>query len=112
MSDRARITRRVAATTWLVLIASIAIWPLPAAGIGTIAALVAGLPLRLPGAGLARGSRRALQAAPMAIAPALALAITEFRANPAARIAAGVTLALAFVAFAAILAALRALPAD
>jgi uncharacterized membrane protein len=112
MSDRARTTRRVATATWLGLIASVAIWPLPVAGIGAIGALIAGLPLLLPLAGLARGSRRAFQAAPMALAPALALSITECLANPEARIAAGVTLALAFAAFAAILAALRALPAD
>ena len=112
MSDRARITRRVAITTWLGLIASVAIWPLPAAGIGTVAALIAGLPLLLPLPGFARCSRRALRAAPMALAPALALSITECLANPAARIAAGMTLALAFAAFAALLAALRALPPD
>ena len=112
MSERARITRRVAIAIWLALVASVAIWPLPAAGIGAVAALVAGLPLLLPLPGLARGSRRAFQAAPMALAPALALSITEYLVNPAARSAAGVTLALAFAAFAALLAALRALPPD
>ena len=111
MSDRARTTRRVATAIWLGLIASVAIWPLPVAGIGAIAALIAGLPLLLPLAGLARGSQSAYRAASMALAPALALSITECLVNPEAQIAAGVTLALAFAAFAAILAALRAMPA-
>jgi hypothetical protein len=48
----------------------------------------------------------------MALAPVLALSITECLVNPSARIAAGATLALALAAFAAILAALRALPSD
>ncbi|HKX58971.1 MAG TPA: DUF2069 domain-containing protein [Steroidobacteraceae bacterium] len=112
MSDRARVTRRVAIVTWLGLIASVAIWPLPVAGIGTVAALIAGLPLLLPLPGLARASRRAFRAAPMALAPALALSITECLVNPAARIAAVATLTLAFAAFASLLAALRALPPD
>jgi uncharacterized membrane protein len=112
MSDRARVTRRVAIATWLGLIASVAIWPLPVAGIGTVAALIAGLPLLLPLPGLARASRRAFRAAPMALAPALALSITECLVNPTARIAAVATLTLAFAAFASLLAALRALPPD
>jgi uncharacterized membrane protein len=112
MSDRARITRRVAIAAWLGLIASVVIWPLPAAGIGTVAALIAGLPLLLPLPGLVRASRRAFRAAPIALAPALALSITECLVNPAARIAAVATLTLAFAAFASLLAALRALPPD
>jgi uncharacterized membrane protein len=112
MSDRARITRRVAIAAWLGLIASVVIWPLPAAGIGTVAAVIAGLPLLLPLPGLVRASRRAFRAAPMALAPALALSITECLVNPAARIAAVATLTLAFAAFASLLAALRALPPD
>ena len=112
MIDRARITRRAAVAAWLVLAVSVALWPLPAAGIGSIAALIAGLPLLLPLPGLVRGTRRALRAAPMALSPALALSITECLVNPQARIAAGATLALAFAAFAAVLAALRALPPD
>jgi uncharacterized membrane protein len=112
MSDRARITRRVAIAAWLGLIASVVIWPRPAAGIGTVAALIAGLPLLLPLPGLVRASRRAFRAAPMALAPALALSITECLVNPAARIAAVATLTLAFAAFASLLAALRALPPD
>lgn len=112
MIDRARLTRRAALAAWLALAASVAAWQLPAAGIGPVAALIAGLPLLLPLPGLVRGARRALRAAPMALAPLLAVAITECLANPPARIAAGVTLALAFAAFAAILAALRALPPD
>lgn len=112
MIDPARITRRAALAVWLVLAVSVALWPLPAVGIGSIAALIAGLPLLFPLPGLVRGTRRALRAAPMALAPALALSITECLVNPQARIAAGATLALAFAAFAAVLAALRALPPD
>ena len=48
----------------------------------------------------------------MTLAPALALAVTEFLVNPPARPFAGATLALVFAAFAGILAALRTLPPD
>jgi hypothetical protein len=48
----------------------------------------------------------------MAIAPALAIAITECLVNPPARHAAVATLALSLTAFAALLAALRASPPD
>jgi hypothetical protein len=46
----------------------------------------------------------------MALAPALALAITETLANPAARFPAGATLALLLLAFAAVVAAIRSAP--
>jgi uncharacterized membrane protein len=112
MSDRARGARRVAIAAWVALGASVASWALPASSIGAVTTLVAGLPLLLPLPGLLGGGRRALRAAPMALAPALALAVTEYLANEDARPFAGATLALAFAAFAAILAALRATPPD
>ena len=72
--------------------------------------LPAFIPLLLPLPGLVRGSVKWLRAAPMALAPALALAITEILVNPPARPFAGASLALAFLAFAAIVAALRSRP--
>jgi uncharacterized membrane protein len=110
MSDRARVALRLALVAWLLLAGSIAWWPFADAGIGRVTALVAGLPLLLPLPGLLRGSRRALRAAPMALAPALALAITEIMVNPAARVTAGISLALVLAAFAGIVAALRTAP--
>jgi len=77
------------------------------AGIGLLTTAFAFIPLLLPLHGIVRGSTKWLRAAPMALAPALALAITEILVNPASRPFAGVTLALAFLAFAAIVAALR-----
>jgi uncharacterized membrane protein len=96
---------RAALLAWLALIASVACWPL--AGTGAALAAVAGLPLLLPVAGLARGTPRTLRWAPLTQAPALALALTEVLANPAARNAASLTLALLLLAFAAVIAAQR-----
>ena len=107
MSDRARTVRRLAVAAWILLGTSIAIWPVAGAGIGPLTAAFAFIPLLLPVHGIVRGYVKWLRAAPMALAPALALAITEILVNPAARPFAGVTLALAFLAFAAIVAALR-----
>jgi uncharacterized membrane protein len=109
MSARAG-AARIALGAWLLLAASVAAWPFAGAGIGRPTAGIACLPLLLPMPGLARASRRALRAAPMALAPTLALAVTEILANPPARPWAGLSLALAFTAFAAILAALRVTP--
>jgi uncharacterized membrane protein len=95
---------------WLFLAASVAAWPFTGSGIGRLTSGIACLPLLLPIPGLVRASHRALRAAPMALAPALALAITEILVNPPARPWAGLSLALALAAFAAILAALRAPP--
>jgi uncharacterized membrane protein len=105
MSDRARTILRIAVAAWILLGASIATWP--GAGIGRLTAAFAFVPLLLPLHGIFRGSVKWLRAAPMALAPALALAITEILVNPPARLVAGASLALAFVAFAAIVAALR-----
>lgn len=110
MNNRARIARGLAISAWLLLAASVAAWPFVGAGIGRFATLVAFLPLLLPLRGIARGARRSLRFAPMTLAPALALAVTELLVNPAARPWAGATLALVFFAFAGILAALRAAP--
>jgi uncharacterized membrane protein len=101
---------RIALGIWLLLAASVAAWPFGDAGIARLTTAIACLPLLLPLPGLARASTRALRAAPLALAPALALAITEILVNPPARSWAGLSLALAFGAFAAILAALRAAP--
>jgi uncharacterized membrane protein len=110
MSDRAGVARRVALAAWLLLAVSVAAWPFAGAGIGRLSAAIALLPLVFPLPGLVRGSRQALRAAPMALAPALAITLTEIVANPAARLPAGASLALILSAFAAILAALRAAP--
>jgi uncharacterized membrane protein len=97
---------RTALLAWLALAASIACWPL--AGTSVALAALAGLPLLLPIAGLARGTARTLRWAPLTQAPALALAVTEVLANPPARNAASLTLALLLLAFAAVIAAQRA----
>jgi uncharacterized membrane protein len=107
MSDRARTALRLAVAAWILLSASIAIWPAAGAGIGLLTAAFAFVPLLLPLHGIIRGSVKWLRAAPMALAPALALTITEILVNPPARPIASASLALAFLAFAAIVAALR-----
>jgi len=104
-ADRAARTRLAALLAWSALLAAVACWP--AAGISAALAAIAGLPLLLPVPGLVRGRPRALRFAPLAEAPALALAITEVLANPGARVAAAITLALVLAAFAAVIAALR-----
>jgi len=110
MSELASRTRRIALIAWVLLAASVAGWPLAGAGISRVAAAVAFVPLLLPLPGITRSSLRALRAAPMALAPALALAITEILVNAAARPIAGTTLMLACAAFAAVVAAIRAAP--
>jgi uncharacterized membrane protein len=110
MSARAATARRVAVAAWLLLMLSVAAWPLGAYGIGWPYAAAALLPLLLPVPGLLGGSTRALRAAPLALAPALAVAITEIVANPPARALAGLSLGLAFAAFASLIAAIRVSP--
>jgi uncharacterized membrane protein len=110
VSLRAGVPRRIAVAAWLLLVLSVAAWPFCTVGIGGAYAAVAWLPLLLPLPGLLGRSALALRAAPLALAPALALAVTEFVANPPARTCAGVSLALAFAAFAALIAAIRASP--
>jgi uncharacterized membrane protein len=108
MSPRSVGTHRIAVAAWLLLMLSVAAWPFEAAGIGLVFAAIAFLPLLLPLPGLLGNSSRALRAAPLALAPVLALAVTEVLANPPARPWAGLSLALVFVAFAALIAAVRA----
>jgi len=110
MSPRAALAQRLAVVAWLLLVGSVAAWPFCAAGIDWPYAAVGLLPLLLPLPGLVGRSGSALRAAPLALAPALALALTEIVANPPARACAGVSLALTFVAFAALIAAIRASP--
>ena len=110
MSDRASLAHRIALFAWLLLAASVAAWAFAGAGISRLSTAIAFLPLLLPLPGLARGSRNALRGAPMALAPALAVALTEVLVNPPARPLAAVTLGLIIAAFAAIVASLRAAP--
>jgi uncharacterized membrane protein len=107
MSLRAARTRRVAVATWLLLMLSVAAWALEAASIGRVFAAIAFLPLLLPLPGLLGNSGRAVRAAPLALAPVLALAVTEILANPPARLWAGLSLTLVLAAFAALIAAIR-----
>jgi len=110
MSDLANGARRIALAAWLLLAGSIAAWPFAGLGFGRLSSAFAFLPLLIPLPGLARGSRKALRAAPMALAPALAIALTEILVNAPARPLAALTLGLILAAFAAIVAALRAAP--
>jgi uncharacterized membrane protein len=110
MSRRAGSARRVAVAAWLLLMLSVAAWNFEASGIGRVFAALAFLPLLLPLPGLLGNSSRALRAAPLALAPVLALAITEIIANPPARPWAGLSLALVLAAFAALIAAIRTSP--
>ena len=112
MSARAARAQRLALAAWCLLAAIVAAWPFARVGIGGITAALAFAPLLLPLPGLFRGSRKALRAAPMALAPALAFAITESLVNTPARALAGASLALVLVAVAAIVAALRSAPPD
>ena len=101
--------RRVAVAAWLLLVLSVAAWPL-GAGIGHVAWALALVPLLLPLPWMLAGSVRALRAASLALAPLLAVAVTEYLVNSPARPWAGISLALAFAAFTAIVAAIRASP--
>ncbi|MGE0031869.1 MAG: DUF2069 domain-containing protein [Steroidobacteraceae bacterium] len=105
--ESARTLCRVALAVWLALLISVACWPLGDGGIGPLTTALALLPLLAPLPGMARGARRTLRWAPLALAPALALALTEILVNPAARTRASVSLALILAAFAAVIAALR-----
>jgi len=110
MNLRTASTRRIAVAAWLLLMLSVAAWALEFVGIGRVFAAIAFLPLLLLLPGLLGNSGRALRTAPLALAPALALAVTEVLANPSARLWAGLSLALVFAAFAAIIAAIRTSP--
>jgi uncharacterized membrane protein len=112
VNRRGRAARRLAGIVWLLLAASVAYWPAGRSGIGWTTAAIALVPLLLPLAGIARGSRRAYGLAALMLAPALALALTELVANESARTRATATLALVFLAFASLIAALRSAPAS
>jgi uncharacterized membrane protein len=112
MNARAARTQRFVLASWILLATCVAAWPIAGVGIGWITASLAFVPLLLPLHGICRSSRKALRAAPMALAPALALAITESLVNPPARAIAGASLALVLAAFAALVAALRTAPRD
>jgi uncharacterized membrane protein len=101
---------RLAAGFWILLVASIAAWPFATAGIGPASTAIALLPLLLPLPGLIRRRRRTLQWAPLTLAPALAVALTEILVNAPARVPATLSLALSFAAFAGVIAALRVSP--
>jgi uncharacterized membrane protein len=103
---------RVATIAWLTLLLSVLCWPLGPSAIGWPITAIAVLPLLLPLPGLVRGTRRTQSWAPLALAPALAMALTEVLVNPGVRLRVTLTLALILAAFAAILAALRRAPGD
>ena len=106
-AERAARLRRLATGTWLSLIASIAAWPFTAGRIGLVTTAIALLPLLMPLPGLFLGQRRTLQWSPLALAPALALALTEVLVNAPARMLVTLSLALILAAFATLIAALR-----
>jgi uncharacterized membrane protein len=103
-------TSHVAIAAWLALQLSVLCWPLGPSAVGWPITAIAFMPLLLPLPGLVRGTRRTQSWAPLALAPALAMALTELLVNPAVRLRVTLTLALILVAFAAMLAALRARP--
>ena len=109
MIEWAAALRRAAIAIWLLLMASVAAWPF-ASATGWFLAAVAFVPLALPLPGIVAGSSRALRAGTLALAPLLAIAVTEYLVDAAARPWVGASLALSFAAFAAIVAALRAAP--
>jgi uncharacterized membrane protein len=110
MSDRAVRARRLALAAWAALAASVAAWPFARAGIGPVTTAIAFIPLLFPLPGIAGGRVKTQRAAPMALAPALALALAEVVVNADARLVAGLSVALVVLAFAALLAALRTAP--
>ena len=103
-------TKHAVIAAWLALLLSVLCWPLGPSAVGWPITAIAFMPLLLPLPGLVRGTRRTRSWAPLALAPVLAMALTEVLVNPAVRLRVTVTLALILAAFAAILAALRAMP--
>jgi uncharacterized membrane protein len=110
MNPGAATARRIALAAWLLLAACVLAWPFTGARIGPIATAIAFLPLLLPLHGLIAGSPATIRTAPMAVAPALAWAITEALVNAGARVHMAVTLALLVAAFAAMLPVIRGTP--
>ncbi len=105
--DRARNLSRVATGAWLLLLISVACWMLGPSAAGAVTTAIAFLPLLLPLPGLVRGVSRTLRWAPLTLAPALALTLTELLVSEALRPRMTVTLAWVLAAFAANIAALR-----
>lgn len=110
IDERMARTRRLTIGAWTLLFISIAVWTFAGRGIGRLATAIALLPMLLPLPGLVRWRRRTLQWAPLTLAPALAITLTEILVNVPARGPATLTLVLIFAAFAANIAALRVTP--
>lgn len=99
--------RRATLGAWTLLGLSLLAWPLFIARSAAVVPLIALAVLLLPLSGFWRGQVRTLRWAPMTLAPALVLALTELIANPAARSPATLTLALVLIACTADIAWLR-----
>jgi uncharacterized membrane protein len=112
MSGRPAWARWLALAAWLLLAASVALWPAGDSGIAWWTTALAGIPLLLPLAGIARGTPRAYRFATLMLTPVFVLAVMELLANAAARGRATATLTLILLAFAALIAALRSAPAS
>jgi uncharacterized membrane protein len=98
---------------WLSLLSLLLAWNAVAgpAGLGTAALVAIGAPLLAPLRGLWTGRRRTYRWAPLTLAPALAWSLTEMLANPPARAFSIAAALLAFLSLAAVVAALRSMPA-
>jgi len=112
----AAVFRRARALTllaWMGLLLLVLAWHavgVPAAP-GPVILSVVTLPLLAPLPGLWAGRRRTYRWAPLTLAPALAWSLTEILANPPARRFAVAASLLAFLSLAAVVAALRSMPA-
>jgi len=112
MTDRAQTAQRSAVIAWLLLAGCVLAWPYAGAHVSGLATGFAVLPLLLPLHGLLAGSPMTLRTAPMALAPAILVAISETLVNSTARAHMGITLVLIVVAFAAVLPVIRNSPRD
>jgi uncharacterized membrane protein len=99
--------RRATLGAWTLLGLALLAWPLFIARSAAVVSLIALAVLLMPLSGFWRSQVRTLRWAPMTLAPALTLALTELIANPAARGPATLTLALVLIAFTADIAWLR-----
>lgn len=113
MSSRFSRARSAALLGWTGLLLALATWHLNAhAGAAAVALLVLTvLPLLPPLPGLWAGRRRTYRWAPLTLAPALAWSLTEIVANPTSRGPAVLVGLLCVFALAAVVAALRTMPA-
>ena len=105
--------RSAALLLWCLLPLALLAWQVtPPATMGSYAVVLATvLPMAMPLPGMLRTRRRSFRWAPLTLAPAMAWSLTELVANPAARFPAGLCALLAFLALAAVVAALRTMPA-